>query len=405
MTKETIVQAVTNKLAGKDLTAQAVQILKSAATTLSGRAKQELDLKLRENPAALIEGFSKKIASRIADAAQIYTNSCGDLALIPDGTRFIRRDKDYTTFIVEQAPAIRNILISTENDNTPRNYFLALPYVQFIFTVSNGGIAVQATATKKPLKTLDDVVYEFPLPNVQNTNVCAGHMARVVGETPSEKIKSFMNNFWQSQFNHDYSDGFRRFISSNRMMLPEWERKSRENQLFILSAKFAGCTAPSTGQNVANIRSLLPKSGQAQQTLEANVKKELISAISSIGSNVQDILSSVHIDTANSNHAESLQLILKELIIQAYSELWDYLQKQLKEEKDLLLRQKENLEKKNRESEEKLRELISRITALASAAGNGPLPNMSHEQFMGKPSYKKYSNSSYYEETGHPDGW
>lgn len=339
-TKDQVVEAIKNRLASKDLTNQAVQVLKQSSDNVINKTQQELLAKIKEDSSDSIQNLSDSVYASIESACQQFSGKNNNAIVLPEGTKFIHKSGLLTTLIIEQAPQVRTLSIGNGK------YSIALPYVQFIFCIREDKVddEVYVVVTKKPLTNLDDVVYQLPLPNVENCKICRGKMTVAASTCVTTNIKNYIGGFWQSEFNADLSVFHTSFMDKNELNCKEWEKQSRANPLFILSKNFSD----GSGKNMS-LRKFIHK----DESTKSAIKNDIVSAIQNICKNIQDTINKTNFQTHNTknNHTIVLQNILKELIVQAYSELWEYLNKQVTLEKDLM-------QKRNSKDEAKMKQKL-----------------------------------------------
>jgi hypothetical protein len=251
-----------------------------------------------------------------------------------------------TTIILEQAPQVRHISMK-HADGSIKVYLLSMPYVQFVLTFQNHKFNghVRVGCTKKPISDLDQPMHHLPLPNIDdNHNVCMGSSVsnNLTTLNMTDAVNAIVGGFWQSVFTYDNAAQFGKFLSENKLEIDAqraashregckaWEEKSKADGLYTVSkAKlFPGATFRRFLVSDQN-------SKDGTTSIVNNLKQEILTAIGSIGGDIQALLTTLDLKTENreKSHVETLQTVLKEIIVQAYAELWEYLQKQLTEER------------------------------------------------------------------------
>jgi hypothetical protein len=349
LTKEQIVNQIAQQLQSKDLSRQIVDVLQRSTDRVLERVKQNVDAQIKEDSSPIVANFSQKVSDRLVAQSQSWAdNQSDDLVLFPEGTRHIYRDADVTTIMVEQPPVVRSIAIKEIAYNT--NFFLSLPYVQFIIPFKNGqplGI-VLVGCSKKSVSNLDQPIYHLPLPNINSDHkVCMGGSFNFSnGETLTDKTNNIISSFWQSVFTQDYADFYYKFLDENfpSKMVQDWERESRVSPLFAVG-KYVKYDRSST------YRKLVVQqydSNNSSNVFMNNMKQEIVNSLSSISVEIQNLLTTLDLKTENREkvHVENLQDVFKEIIVIAYSELWGYLQSQLEVEKEKINKQFQEAAKK-----------------------------------------------------------
>lgn len=339
-TQQEIVEAVARQLKNKDLSQQAVMVLQKATARVLERIQQNVNAQIQEDSSPIVEKFVKSSATKMSAMTQQWADGVkNDLVVFPEGTRYIWRDGTMTTIIVEQQPQVRHINVYG------KTYLLSMPYVQFIMTFKSHKLMheLSVTCTKKPITDLDQAANYLPLGNIDaGHNVCMGTFPWPTSGNMTEVVNAVIGEFWQGQFNYDNGGFMLDFFTDNGLHKPKaredvnpgfvaWSKKSHENALYATerTTKFKpGATFR---------RFLATDSGDknGSQSIVNNLKQEIITAIGTIGSDIQTMLTSVDLATENREkaHVETLQGVLKEIIVQAYAELWEYLQKQLQDER------------------------------------------------------------------------
>lgn len=351
LTKKGLVETVAKSLEGKDLSQQAVGVLRRSTDKVLERIRQNVDAQVKEDSYPVIQTFCQNIASKLSAISQQWVDGASnDLAVFPEGTRYIFRDGEYSTVVVEQPPQNRHVNINGVV------HMLAMPYVQFIIPFkSNFLTSLHVSMTRKPISDLDGLVYQPVLPNISNHFVCMGddfwrggadrrlvrsdnldsglkQTAEQVADNINEKIERIIGNFWQSQFTSDASENMQLFLKNNKIEnLKAWQEKSKVDPTFVLR-KDTKYTAGRT------IRAFLvsDKGGKnGSLSLVNNLKSEIMNAVVAIGGDLQKLLTKIDMKTENRDkpHIEVLQEVLKEVIVQAYDELWEFLQQQLQAER------------------------------------------------------------------------
>lgn len=339
--QQEIVDAVARQLKGKDLSQQAVMVLQKATQRVLERIKQNVDAQIKEDSSPIVDKFVQSAATRMSAMTQQWADGVkNDLVVFPEGTRYIWRDGAMTTIIVEQQPQIRHVNVYG------KMYLLSMPYVQFILSFANHKLvnSLKVTCTKKPISDMDQAAYYLPLGNIDGAHtVCMGSFDWPKEGNMTDIVNAVIGAFWQGQFNYDNGGFMLEFFKDNfgtnevrrEQVHPgfvAWAKKTQEDALFATDRK----TKFKPGSTFR--RFLATDNGGAKngtQTVVNNLKQEMLTAIGTIGGDIQGLLTTVDLATENREkaHVETLQGVLKEIIVQAYAELWEYLQKQLQDER------------------------------------------------------------------------
>lgn len=356
--KQELVNIVTSQLQRKDLSQQAVIVIQKSTERVLERIKQNFDAQLVEDSSPIIDKLISSAATNMLAMTQKWSDKIeNDLTVFPEGTRYIYNDGYVTTIIIEQHPQSRHINIGK------KVHLLSLPYVQFVMYFQNNCLfnMLKIACTKKPITDIDQVANFIPLPNVDSTHsVCMGNFRWPNNKNMTKDTNAVIGNFWQSEFTWDSSYAFQNFSINNKLSVREpisfdaslevWQRKTLENNLYATESatkykpggpfrQFLWCE-----KNVG--------SHAVGQSIVNNLKQEITKAVSCIGVEVKSLLKSIDLSGENQekSHVKTLEHVIKEIVVAAYSELWEYSDKQLKDEID-------RLRKNNQDSLEQLKKL------------------------------------------------
>ena len=199
----------------------------------------------------IIEGETVKIVttttSRVVKLSDFLTN-VGTQAgmatpILPSGCKLYYKKGNAGMVVVEKPPQLRTIKwIGMDRDPAKVNWRLAFPYTIFTFTLTGTTIiAIRVNYTQKSLSDPKDELFHSNLANVDSRDiVCTGNV-RATGETLTEKLESFIANFWQSEFNQDHihynfspDAGRIKQVAS----LAAWHKASEEDSLFPLTVEW-----------------------------------------------------------------------------------------------------------------------------------------------------------------------
>lgn len=340
-TQEEIVNAVTRQLQTTDMSKQAVMLLQKATGRVLERIKQNVDAQVKEDSAPIVEAFVKGVATKMSNTTQHWVDGVkNDLVVFPEGTRYIWRDGALTTIIVEQHPQVRHVNVYG------LTYLLSMPYIQFVLTFKNhkpiSGLKV--TCTKKSIADLDQAACYLPLGNIDDShNVCMGDFRWPEGGNMTEMVNNIIGSFWQSQFNYDNGGHMLKFFeenglqpkTGNREQVSEgfvnWQKKTKENSLYATDKG----TKYKPGSTFRRFLVADNTTTDGSASIVNKLKSEIVTAVGAIGGDIQNLLTNVDLKTENRDkaHVETLQVVLKEIVVQAYAELWEYLQKQSQNER------------------------------------------------------------------------
>lgn len=331
LTKEALIEAVSKGIQSKDLSQQAVGVLKRSTERVLERIRQNVDAQIKEDSYPVIEEFTRNIANKLSAMSQQWVDGVSnDLVVFPEGTRYIFRDGACTTVVVEQQPQNRHI------NYNGKVYLLAMPFVQFIIPFRNhvptGHLFVGMT--KKPITDLDQMIFNPIVPNIREHQVCMGNFKFPQNGTMTEKVEKIISGFWQSEFNDSGSNYMMPFIKENNLSLDVWSQHSRKDSTFILEKKIKF----SAGRTIRKFLAVDSSGKGSTTSLVSNLKTEILNAVGSIGGDLQRMMTNVDVRTENRDkvHIEVLSEILKEILVQAHAELWEFMQIQLQQERQRL---------------------------------------------------------------------
>ena len=341
-----ITSAVAKSLEKKDISKQAISVLQKSTEKVLKRIKQNVDAQIKEDSSPIVEEFVANIATKLSTTSQQWIDSSkNDMLIYPEGTKYIFRDGENTTIIVEQPPQLRHVKVRNGSSDRSTTYMLAMPYIQF--TISFVGEMLQqrlcVTCSKKPVTDLNATQFQLPLLNIENHGVCFGHGWPKSGNM-TEKVLAVIGEFWQSQFNWNHNGTIINFVKDNFNLgvnsenfhqgLTKWENASRNDALFMVSPE----AKLRTGLALSAFLSRDNTSHNGSGSLVTKLKQEILTAVGTIGGDIQNLLTNIDLTTENREkyHAENLQETLKEIITQAYAELWTFTEKQLESDRKKL---------------------------------------------------------------------
>lgn len=329
LSKKELVDTVAKGMQNKDLSQQAVGVLRRSTEKVLERIRQNVDAQVKEDAYPVIEEFCTNIASKLSAMSQQWVDGVSnDLVVFPEGTRYIFRDGDLTTVVVEQQPQNRHINIGGHV------YMLAMPYVQFIIPFKNHVPCQQLYVgmTRKPINDLDGMIFNPVIPNINDHLVCTGDTPWPKNGTMTEKVDKIIGGFWQSAFTGDANQFMVQFMKDNDLQnLTAWQAKSQADPTFVLHKN----TKFTPGKTIRRYLAVDKGGKSGTVSLVNNLKTEIVSAVGAIGGDLQKLLTNIDMKTENRDkpHIEVLQDVLKEIIVQVYSELWEYLQQQLQQDR------------------------------------------------------------------------
>lgn len=221
-------------------------------------------------------GASHLIEAKRVRASDVLPAIIPERAL-PPGCRFHFAVGNTTIFVTEEAPRVRTLAVSIAptaygslaelmerrhedddaDDEDVRPFTVALPYVVKVFAVRNIGAKewllneLAIFYRKKPLRTLDDMLYATNLLNVSMDGiVCLGYEEHS-GTSPEDVVEDVEAALWGSTWNDDGPSSREYYEDHGRLGSPwEWERASRKDPTFILRARL--CEAHTLREVIAS---------------------------------------------------------------------------------------------------------------------------------------------------------
>ena len=307
-----IVEAVAAELQKKNLSQQAVAVIHRSTEKVLKRIQQDVGAKVQEDGDDVVTEFCRSLASKLGGMSQNwYDGIRNELVVYPEGTRFIYRDGNKTVIVIEQPPQVRTVDLGGQRQH------LAFPYVVFVMGFNNGqwdGIC-QAAVRTKPLTSLDDELSVLNLPNISTFQVCMGGFTTNNKQNMTEQTNAIIGSFWQSQF--------------GGMDVGNWAKETKKDPLHVLHKTYT------KGGALRKVVSQISQNAGERPDIVNTLKQEIVTAVGTIGGEIKKTMLSLDMVKQNKEKVaiETLDEILKEIIVQAYSELWEYLQAQLQRER------------------------------------------------------------------------
>lgn len=392
MGKLETIQACVERLKQNELTRQMAGLLKVSTETVLNRAKANLDALMQEEAANPVSVFMAGAADRLTDTSVEWLDQVsGNLVVFPEGTRFVNRDNNTLTVVVEQKPTQRRINFqsyATVNGRTnvvQNHYFVSLPYIQFIATFHKARknytfATLKIVCTKAPLATINDKVYALPLPNVhQSHQVCTGgdHGMELPEGRDSILIKmnTLISEFWQTIFNTDLTTSTTLFLQRNfgfdteagdayakmRGCFQKWAELSAANPMFMLEENTNLGTPIAFGRLLEN--DVGSRSGKI--AYKTRMKNDINQAISNISSSLTNTIRNYDLQEENRDkaHMEALNTGYINLAHSAFTMVYDSAIESGKADLD---RRAQNLNDISDKLNRKDRELNNRESTLAN---------------------------------------
>lgn len=336
--KDEIVKQVKLTIEQKDWSKQAIKVLNKSSAAVLDRVQQNIGVQLQEDTAPIVENFVVNLSRTLMDATVDFLNkkenAANSLPVFPVGTRYIKQSGDILTVVIEQQPQVRTLSFTIDSAGAfdgdykrHRNtYHVGLPYTVFVLTFIGGHWeSLQTFWRSRPLNALSDELALAGLPNISGAgSVCMGTFRPAAG-TINNQCEQAISSFWQSDFGADHVERIKKFLNLNGMTIKQWVEKSHENPLVGTTFKLSP----------ANVKLQEVLSTDANYNLVAQLKQHILTAVGQIGGEIQKLMVDLDITGENKDkvHVETMSSVIKEIIVQAYAELWDQLSLKLDQER------------------------------------------------------------------------
>lgn len=173
---------------------------------------KEVELLIEGDVVSLIRREVMKTVSLEAFTSHMSSEGWST-GVLPVGCRMAGKSRDGRSlfFVMERPPMMTRVSILRSGD-----YSVHTGFVQFwLMFPSNGrlpGLKFVST-TKQPIRSLDDMVYAFPWPNIYHSTgaICTGSQA-YSGETREAVCEDFSRTFFGSNFNFDLTVEFPSYL-------------------------------------------------------------------------------------------------------------------------------------------------------------------------------------------------
>jgi hypothetical protein len=202
---------------------------------------------------------------------------------------------------------------------------------------------MKMSVTKKPIQNFDAPIYSIPVPNVDNYKVCMGGVVFPDTTDNFEFVSQSITNFWNSEFSYDLGTNCRAFFQNNfnlkdasqadeyqiiHLGFSEWEKKTKENPLFGISKEL-------TYESHASLRGLMNKDDNSNLSvggIASELRMHINNSLDEIGKEILKVMSQADVTAENRHkvHAEVLQHVLKEIITQSHTSVYDLMKDNLK---------------------------------------------------------------------------
>lgn len=342
--KNDIVAQVAETLQKKDWSKQAVKVMKKSSDAVLARVQQGITTQIQEDTAPIIQQFVVNLSKSLMDATVNFLeknkDASVDLPVFPMGTRYIKQDGQILNVVIEQQPTSRTLLFTkaaveilanpgkeVQSQGGTSTHHLALPYTVFVLQfVGNQFNSFSVYFRSTPLSSVTDELAKCPFPNISDPgSVCMGDFRVNSNKKIDEQCDELITGFWSTVFGHDHIQRFGKWLTLNNMTLWQYQQKSKDNSLCALKFKL----------QPANVKLNQTFRTDGTNNLVAMLKQHILTAVGQIGGEVQKLLVDLDITGENREkvHVETMSEIVKEIILQAYAELWEQLAKKLDSER------------------------------------------------------------------------
>jgi hypothetical protein len=321
LSKTEIVSAVQAALEKKDFNEESWKLIQRSTKKVLERCQQDFQGAAQDTARMASSKLSQGLKdSLLALSSEFYEEVAEfDGAILPNNCRYVRRQKGSVSLLIEQPPTVRTLNIQGER------YRLALPYALFAINFQGTQFAsMHCGWRKKPMRSLEDKYGPICLPNMQSgQHPCWGSTDfNLEGKTVAEQADEIVAKYWMSSFNGDLTEYYKHFLSSNNLGgAADWQKKTAKDSLWILEAEFS-----TAGYKLADHLILSADKKQRRDHFINNVDKQITDTVVEISQRVVGMIARMDFDDNNRPKfsQEELSGVIKEIILQAYTELCEY---------------------------------------------------------------------------------
>jgi len=258
------------------------------------------------------QDFKIELAKNLVEVANKqnpYANFEGNkLTVLPDNVKLWFRGTNTLTVVLEEKPAVRTI--RTDKDQWQKNaYTLAFPYCIFIivFKLKEGSEdmwyfeKLRFAFTQKSLQSTDDELFEAPLSDLKQTQVCMGKEWDVPKNgSIANKADRILSYFWSSYFKWEWTDNVANCKDETLKYLAKWEEASQENALFVLKSNLTKAgTLRGVLADLALTYENLFSTKLSQQIIESSIAKTWESIRENYNTELKDLETSFNQNVQN----------------------------------------------------------------------------------------------------------
>lgn len=320
------------------------------ADTEANTILRPLAEKLSENAAALF--------------GNLFSDEESGNLLLPLGTRYVTRQANVISVLIEQAPCTRSLKIwdaaikghgadKGTGKHVVRSY--SLPYVLFgfQFVKQSGGfmcnsrrVAFNTTA----LRNLTEDVYKPWLPNVhteggQSCEICVGSVMDTsqTFKSISQYIEWFLAKYWQSEFTSDLSNHIAAMHKHSEFSYKEWANLTTTNPSFVLNERHSWYSRACTAAGLCRISEETKKNAylEFKKSIKRLVDAEIEKLIDRLGESLGDV--DVGLLHPSSHQVESIRQYGEAYAQAAADDISEYYSQRVQDQFDELERKTRDL--------------------------------------------------------------
>lgn len=260
------IRAIDTVLHNRLASPQMMEAIHEAVKSSLNETVQRVQVSITEIAERVTKVFKDDLKASLGKATDDWLSAQGGLLeVVPSGTKLLKQIGNYKLVVVEYPPQVRTLHFANEHTEGGGvgHFKLALPYTVFLVWVNTLDKNVNQCATvrmgylKKPLDSLQSIIYPSNLPNTKNDfSICMGGtwtdqiskqtQAELHGQAPKKPIAKIVEDavsyFWNSTFNNDIPDQFRHGVGLDPRIssLNRWARETEIDPLFMLKIDWRG---------------------------------------------------------------------------------------------------------------------------------------------------------------------
>lgn len=157
----------------------------------------------------------------------LFNQDTSFLGLLPPAVRWVSQDGKL--LIAERPPQYRDVNYTSAlkmhaKQGVKYKFNIAVPWTIYIMLWQPGGYIdlLFAFANDKPIESLDDVLWNLPVPNIyQSGSVCKPNSSSIKLENAGQAINEAYQLLWNSNFNLDIQNPIRNWINISKNADPQ----------------------------------------------------------------------------------------------------------------------------------------------------------------------------------------